>query len=472
MNLSSHHPFAIAIMAAGKGTRMKSETTPKVLHRLAGRSMLGHVLHASFALNPEKIHVIVGHCAEQVQQFVETHGAPVLLERLGWVEQKEQLGTGHAIMQLMPVLANFQGNLMILNGDVPLLRTETLKELLETHEELEYAATLLTTRVDNPAGYGRIVRHHEQFVKIVEHKDASPQELAIHEINTGVYIFSWKVLQQYLPRLNNANAKGEYYLTDVIEMLVQDRQRIGTVTAENPLEVLGVNSRKELADMERVLRQRINEYWMDAGVTLRDPASIYIDSQVELAMDVEILPGTLLQGHTRVGSGSRIGPHCQIHASQIGENCEIRFSVLDNVEVQAGAQIGPYAHLRPETVVEKNAKVGNFVELKKTRLGEGAKASHLSYLGDATIGPRCNIGAGTITCNYDGAYKHATVLDQEVFVGSNSTLVAPLHLGAQAYVAAGSVITADVPAGSLGIGRGRQINKEGWSERRRPRTRK
>ncbi|PIQ28682.1 bifunctional N-acetylglucosamine-1-phosphate uridyltransferase/glucosamine-1-phosphate acetyltransferase [bacterium (Candidatus Blackallbacteria) CG17_big_fil_post_rev_8_21_14_2_50_48_46] len=468
MSNTSQRPFAIAIMAAGKGTRMKSETTPKVLHSLAGRSMLGHVLHAAYALNPEKIHVIVGHCAEQVQNFVQTHGSPTLHERLGWVEQKEQLGTGHAIMQLMPVLENFKGNLMILNGDVPLLRSETLKELLETHEELDYAATLLTTRVENPSGYGRIVRLHEQFVRIVEHKDASPQELALKEINTGVYIFSWPILEKYLPKISNANAKGEYYLTDVIEMLVHDRQRIGTVTAENPLEVLGVNSRKELAEMECILRKRINDHWMEAGVTLRDPSSIYIDSQVQLGVDIEILPGTLLQGYTKIGDGSKIGPHCEIRESVIGENCEIRFSVLDQVEIKDQAKIGPYAHLRPETVIERNAKVGNFVELKKTHLGEGAKASHLSYLGDAEIGKDCNIGAGTITCNYDGANKHQTTLKEGVFVGSNSTLIAPLTLGEQAFIAAGSVISEDVPAGALGLGRSRQTNKEGWSEHRRP----
>lgn len=468
MDLSLHSLFKIAILAAGKGTRMKSEL-PKVLHRLAGRSMLEHVLHTALALEPEKIHVIVGRGAPQVQQWIQSHGSESLLHCLEWVEQKEQLGTGHAIMQLQPILANFQGHLMILNGDVPLLRAETLKQLLHTHQAQEYAVTLLTSRIDNPTGYGRIVRQQGQFVRIVEHKDASPEELAIDEINTGVYIFSWPILQQYLPRLRNINAKGEYYLTDVLEMLVQDRQRIGTVSADNSLEVLGVNSRKELADVERILYRRINEYWMNAGVTLRDPDSIYIDSQVELAMDVEIMPGTLLQGQTRVGAGSRIGPYCQVYHSQIGENCEIRFSVLDHVEVQTGVQIGPYAHLRPETVVEKHAKVGNFVELKKTRLGEGSKAAHLSYLGDAIIGAHCNIGAGTITCNYDGAHKHATILEEEVFVGSNSTLVAPLRLGAQAYIAAGSVITTDVPPGSLGIGRERQVNKEGWSERRRPR---
>lgn len=466
-NLSSP-PFAIAIMAAGKGTRMKSETTPKVLHTLAGRSMIGHVLHASFGLEPEKIHVIVGHCAEQVQNFVETNGSAELRAHLGWVEQKEQLGTGHAIMQLMPVLENFKGSLMIVNGDVPLLRSETLQLLRETHEELDYAATLLTTKVVDPTGYGRIVRHHQQFVKIVEHKDANPKELQIQEINTGVYVFSWPVLQQYLPKLSNANAKGEYYLTDVIEMLVQDRMRIGTVTAENPLEVLGVNSRKELAEMECILHRRINDHWMEAGVTLRDPSSIYIDSQVELAVDVEILPGTMLQGRTQIGSGSRIGPNCQIRNSTIGEDCEIRFSVIDQAQIQVGVQIGPYAHLRPESVVEHNAKVGNFVELKKAHLGENSKASHLSYLGDVEIGKNCNIGAGTITCNYDGAHKHKITLADGVFTGSNSTLVAPLTFGKDAYVAAGSVITEDLPAGSLGLGRSRQITKEGWSERRRP----
>jgi bifunctional UDP-N-acetylglucosamine pyrophosphorylase/glucosamine-1-phosphate N-acetyltransferase len=465
----ANKPFAIAIMAAGKGTRMKSENTAKVLHTLAGRSLIMHVLRTAFSTQPEQVYPIIGHCAEAVQAHILDTPAPIDKERLHFVEQQEQLGTGHAIMQLKPYLEGFQGELVILNGDVPLLSESTLRQLLDTHNSLDYAATLLTTHVDNPSGYGRIIRHHQQFVKITEDKEATHEEKAIREINTGVYVFSWPILSAALDQLTNDNAKGEYYLTDVIAMLVSDRRRLGTVTVANPQEVLGINSRKELADMETILRTHINHKWMLEGVTLRDPASIYIDCDVEIGSDTEILPGTLLQGQTRIGRHCLIGPHTTLVDAQVGDQVKITQSVVQQAELQDGVQVGPFAHLRPETVLEAHSKVGNFVELKKTRLGVGAKASHLSYLGDAEIGAASNIGAGVITCNYDGARKHRTIIGENVFVGSNSTLVAPLLIEPEAFIGAGSVITDNVPAGSLGLGRSRQVNKDGWSATRRPR---
>lgn len=460
--------FSIAVMAAGKGTRMKSETTAKVLHTLAGRSMIMHVLHAGKATGPEKTHVIVGHCAEDVQHHVLQFPDQLPVDQIEWVEQKEQLGTGHAIMQLQPNLKDYQGHLMILNGDIPLLKAETLQKLVDTHFKLGYIATLLTTEVEDPTGYGRIVRHNGQFMKITEHKEATPAELAINEINTGVYIFSWPHLSQALDNLTNNNAKGEYYLTDVIQQMVENRERIATVKVLNSREVLGVNSRKELADAETILREEINQQWMLEGVTLRNPESILIDCDVTLEADTEILPGCVLQGNTKIGAHCVIGPHTQIVNSQIGDYTEVAFSVIKDAQIASEVSVGPYAHIRPQTRIDNKAKIGNFVELKNTHLQAGAKASHLSYLGDAIIEEKCNIGAGTITCNYDGAAKHKTHLKANVFTGSNSTLIAPLTVEANAYIAAGSVITEDIPADSLGIGRGRQVNKEGWCLSKRP----
>lgn len=470
MTASLNPPLAVAIMAAGKGTRMKSEDRPKVMHTLAGRSIIMHVLHTAFALEPESAQLIVGHMAAKLRQHVEQEASPEMFERLGWVEQLEQLGTGHAVQQVIPHLKGFKGHLAVLNGDVPLLSATTLQDLWQRHLDGRHVATLLTTRLNDPSGYGRIIKNpFGRFLAIREHKECSPEELAINEVNTGIYIFDWSQLERLLPQLNNDNAKGEYYLTDILGMLIEEGLPVGVHCMQDPREVLGINSRKELADVENILYERIREHWMLEGVTMRQPETISIDIDVELEADVEILPQCQLKGRTRVAAGSRIGPGSLLENALVGRQSQIVMSVINQAEVGDQVQIGPFAHLRPETQVADQAKVGNFVELKKARLGVGAKASHLSYLGDVEIGARSNIGAGTITCNYDGTYKHRIQMGEEVFVGSNSTLVAPLNLGNQAYIAAGSVITQDVEAGSLALGRARQVHKPGWVAKKQAR---
>lgn len=459
-----------AVMAAGKGTRMYSETTPKVLHTLAGRSMILHVLQAANELVSGPLHVIVGHGREQVRAHVQAQAPADIQQRLVWVEQLQQLGTGHAVQQLLPVLPDYHGHLLILNGDVPLLSPETLKELWHQHLDGHHVATLLTTRLDDPDGYGRIIKNNAgKFISIREDKDCNDAERKIREVNTGIYLFDWTALAACLPELSNDNAKQEYYLTDVLGMLVRQQASVGVHCIGASEEVLGINSRLELAEVEEMLQQQLRQYWMERGVTLRNPASIYIDCSVELAQDVEILPGTTLLGQTRVGKGARIGPNTLLQDAQVGADCEIVMSAVYGAELGEQIHVGPFAHLRPGTRIENGARVGNFVELKNTHLGPRSKASHLSYLGDAEIGPGCNIGAGTITCNYDGAAKHTTTLGENVFVGSNSTLVAPLTIGDEGFVAAGSTLTEDLPAGALGLGRARQVNKPGWSAAHRPR---
>lgn len=463
-------PLAIAIMAAGKGTRMKSETIPKVMHTLAGRSMIMHVLHTAMKLTPSLILPIVGHHRDKVRAHVAEQGNSEMQALLSWVEQVEQLGTGHAVQQLMPELNGFEGHVIIVNGDVPLLSAKTLQELLRQHAEGFHAATLLTTRLKDPTGYGRIMKNNAgYFIGIREDKDCDPAELKIDEVNTGIYLFDWKFLEEVLPQLKNDNAKGEFYLTDALGMLVSRKLSVGVHCMEDSHEVLGINSRLDLAQVEDFLYQQIRDYWLDEGVTLRNPTSIVIDSTVQLSPDCEILSGCVLQGQTQIGKGSVIGPNTQIIDSQVGAHCEISHSVVNQSQLADFVSVGPFAHIRPHSKLDTGSKIGNFVELKKTHLGAGSKASHLSYLGDAEIGEHCNIGAGTITCNYDGANKHQTTLADGVFVGSNSTLIAPLEIGKSSYIAAGSVITESVPAGALGIGRGRQSNKTGWVDQKRPR---
>lgn len=467
---TSSPTLAIAVMAAGKGTRMKSPELPKVMHTLAGRSMIMHVLHAANQLHPEHLLPIVGHLKDKVKSHVDEKAPELMRNRLQWVEQIEQKGTGHAVQQLIPHLKDFSGQLIIINGDVPLLNASTLTDLLKKHLEEINAATLLTTTLDDPSGYGRIVKNNaDRFLAIREHNDCTPAELRIKEVNTGIYIFNWDHLAQVLPDLQNDNAKGEYYLTDVLGTLASQRYTIGVHCMNDPSEVQGINSRRELAYVEGLLQKRLRHYWMDAGVMLRNPDSIMLDCEVTLESNVELLPGTLLQGKTHIESGCVIGPHSVLSDAYIGKDSVINQSVVNQAKIHDGVHIGPFAHIRPQSEVLSKAKVGNFVELKNTRLGIGSKVSHLSYIGDAEVGEHCNIGAGTITCNYDGAHKHKTEMGSNVFVGSNSTLIAPIHLEDNTYVAAGSTITEKVPSGALALGRSRQVNKEGWTEHKRPR---
>ena len=451
----------VVVLAAGQGTRMKS-ALPKVLHHVAGRPMVEHVLETARFLAPETITIVVGHQAPAVQSALA--GWPGLQFAL----QDPQLGTAHALQQAEPVLAGRKGTVILLSGDVPLLRPQTLEKLLTAHRAAAAAATVVTANVERPYGYGRIIRTDGRIARIVEERDASPAERQVREINGGIYAFDLEPLFDTLRTIAAKNAQGEYYLPDLISIYRKRRLPVETLVVDDPGEVRGVNSRSELAEMSASMRQTKNEELMAAGVTLIDPATTYIDAGVVVGPDTVIHPGVVIQGQTRIGSACDIHAYSRIADSEIGDHVTIlNFCLIVGARVAHGAAIGPFAHLRPETEVGEKAKVGNFVELKKTTLGAGAKANHLSYLGDATIGPNVNVGAGTITCNYDGKKKHQTIIEEGAFIGSDSQLIAPVRIGKGAYVAAGSSITEDVPAGHLGIARGRQKNIAGWTERKK-----
>lgn len=443
---------AVAILAAGRGTRMKSNL-PKVLHSLGGRSLLERALDSCHLLNPKRRIAIVGYQAQQVREALQD------ARELEFVEQTEQLGTGHAIQQLLPHLQDFTGDLLVLNGDVPLLRPETLQQLLQIHKSNQNAATILTAHLPNPKGYGRVFCDGNNIVtQIVEDRDCSAAQKQNHRVNAGIYCFNWAKLAEVLPKLRANNDQQEYYLTEAINYL----QPVMAVDVEDYLEIIGVNDRKQLAEAYEILQARIKDYWMCAGVTLLDPDSITIDDTVTLHPDTIIEPQSHLRGNTEIGSGSRIGPGSLIENSFLGENVTVMYSVVNNSQVGAGCRIGPYTHLRGEVTVGEACRVGNFVEMKKTTIGNKTNVAHLSYLGDATLGDRVNIGAGTITANYDGVKKHPTQIGSRTKTGANSVLVAPVTLGEDVTVAAGSVITKDVPDDALAIARERQKVVEGW----------
>jgi bifunctional UDP-N-acetylglucosamine pyrophosphorylase / glucosamine-1-phosphate N-acetyltransferase len=435
---------------------------PKVLHPLAGFPLLDHVLRTASAVQPESITVVVGHAADQMRDYLGQK------PDITTVVQEPQLGTGHALLQAEPVLAGRTGTVVLLSGDVPLLSSTTLRALLHTHRDSGAAATVVTAALDRPYGYGRIVRVGGEVARIVEERDASPAERDIKEINSGIYAFELARLFDALRSIGAQNAQGEYYLPDLIAIYRRQHRPVATCTVASPGEIRGINSRSELAEVSRMVRQQKNEELMASGVTLIDPATTYVDVDVEVGPDTVIHPGVHLEGSTKVGAACEVHPGVRMVNATIGDRVTIldHCLIIDAI-VGAGSQVGPFAHLRPHTVLGEGAKVGNFVELKNTSLGAGAKANHLSYLGDATIGESANIGAGTITCNYDGTRKHQTTIGKGAFVGSDSTLVAPVTIGDQAYVAAGSAITADVPAGALGVARSRQENKAGWVAKRK-----
>jgi bifunctional UDP-N-acetylglucosamine pyrophosphorylase / glucosamine-1-phosphate N-acetyltransferase len=440
---------------------MKS-TLPKVLHRLCGRPLIEHVLGTADAVTPASVTVVVGHKAETVREQLAARPA------LQFVVQQPQLGTAHALQQTEPVLAGRSGTVVLLSGDVPLLTADTLRRLVETHRGANAAATVVTATVDRPYGYGRIVRTDGRIARIVEERDASPAERQIREINSGIYAFDLGPLFESLRGIASQNAQGEYYLTDLIAIYRRRKLPVETLLIENAQEIRGINSRTELAEVSSLLRQKKNEELMAAGVTLVDPATTYIDPDVEVGPDTVIHPGVVLEGQTRIGSACEIQAHVRIADSTIGDRVTVNnFCLIVGAQVADGAAVGPFAHLRPETVVGEKARIGNFVELKKTTMGPGSKANHLAYLGDARIGANVNVGAGTITCNYDGVRKHETVIEDGAFIGSDTQLIAPVTVGKGAFVAAGSSITKDVPAGALGIARGQQANIEGWVERKK-----
>lgn len=443
---------AVAILAAGRGTRMKSRL-PKVLHHLGGRSLVERVLHCASIVKPQRQLVIVGYGGEAVQQALNH------LPEVEFVEQTEQLGTGHAVQQMLPHLQDFQGSLLVLNGDVPLLRPQTLEALLKTHEDHGNAATILTAQIPDPKGYGRVFCDGNNLVtQIVEDRDCTPAQRQNRRVNAGIYCFDWRKLAEILPNLSSDNDQKEYYLTDTVNFL----SPVMAVDIDDYQEMFGINDRKQLAAAYDILQTRIKEDWMMAGVTMVDPDSITIDDTVQIGSDVVIEPQTHLRGQSVIGSGSRIGPGSLIENSQIGENVTVLYSVVSDSTVQSNTQVGPYAHLRGHANVGQNCRIGNFVELKQAQLGDRTKVSHLSYLGDATLGEQVNVGAGTITANYDGFKKHRTKIGARSKTGANTVLVAPIQIGEDVTIAAGSTVTEDVTNDALVIARSRQVVKPGW----------
>jgi bifunctional UDP-N-acetylglucosamine pyrophosphorylase/glucosamine-1-phosphate N-acetyltransferase len=455
------------VLAAGKGTRMKSAHA-KVLHTALGAPLLEHVLRAVAAAGASPISVVVGHQAERVEAAFAGRG-------LSFVRQDPPLGTGHAVQTARDVFARAAARtLLVVNGDTPLLRQETLGRLLDAHHRSGAAATVLTVSLPEPGAYGRILRDDAGGLRaIIEAKDATEQVRAVREINGGIYAFSVPALLEVLGDLKPQNAQGEYYLTDVIALLRGRGHAAAAFCAEDASEALGVNTLAELAEVSGLLRVRRLHALMRAGAIVEDPASTTVGLDVTVEPDAVLRPFTLLEGRTTVRSGATIGPFARLVDAEIGPGALILdHCLLRECVVEEGASVGPFAHIRPESRIGVGARVGNFVELKKTHLGEGAKAPHLSYIGDATVGARANIGAGTITCNYDGANKHPTRIGASAFIGSNSTLVAPVVVGEGSYVGAGSAITEDVPPGALALGRSRQVVKPGWVEKQAPRKRK
>ncbi|RZM79788.1 bifunctional UDP-N-acetylglucosamine diphosphorylase/glucosamine-1-phosphate N-acetyltransferase GlmU [Leptolyngbya iicbica] len=448
--------LAVVVLAAGKGTRMKS-SLPKVLHPLGGRSLVECVLDSLTDVDPTHRLVVVGYEADQVRT------ALAHLTDVTFVEQTEQLGTGHAVQQVLPHLQDFEGDLLVLNGDVPLLRPATLRQLLEVHQTRQNEATLLTAQFLDPTGYGRVFCNDDDVVtEIIEHRDCTEAQRQNRRINAGVYCFKWSALSKILPALKADNDQQEYYLTDV----VKDMTPVMAVDVDDAQEIQGINNRKQLAEAYSILQDRIKDEWMAAGVTFLEPDTSTVDITVQIESDVIIEPQTHLRGNTVIGSGCRIGPGSLIENSVIGSNATILYSTLSDSQVGDGVRVGPYAHLRGQAVVGDNCRIGNFVEIKKSTLGDRVNVAHLSYLGDATLGNQVNVGAGTITANYDGVKKHPTVIGDRTKTGSNSVLVAPVTLGADVTVGAGSVVTKDVADDSLVVARAKQSTIPGWRSQR------
>lgn len=452
----------IVVLAAGKGTRMKS-ARPKVLHRVAGTPMIDYVLSAASSLQPTTITIVVGH---QAKLFAPAYAGG----RFTVVVQEPQLGTAHALLAVEPALERQNGTLVLLSGDVPLLTPQTLRHLLDRQTSSQAAATVLTAVVERPYGYGRIVRSGGQIARVVEERDASAVEREIREINSGIYAFALGGLFDALRAIPAENAQGEHYLPDLITMYRQRGLRVETL-AVDPDEIRGINNRAELAEVSGILRRRKNNELMDAGVTVEDPVTTYVDADVQVGPDTIIHPGVSIEEGTTIGAGCEIHSGVRIVASRIGDRVTIRnHSVITGALIEDDAAVGPFAHLRPNTVLRTRARVGSFVEVKKTTLGPGSKSMHLTYLGDTTVGANVNIGAGTITCNYDGVAKRETVIEDDAFIGSDSQLVAPVTIGKGAYVGSGATIREDVPPGALAVSAGKQRNLAGWAEERKKKT--
>jgi bifunctional UDP-N-acetylglucosamine pyrophosphorylase/glucosamine-1-phosphate N-acetyltransferase len=450
----------VVILAAGLGTRMKSDLA-KALHPLAGRPLVQYVLEAAEGVGPEKIVLVLGHQADKVRSAVGAFRLDIAL-------QVEQLGTGHAVQQAGEAISTGTGPVVVLCADTPLITTKTLKDVIELHKKSRAAITFITTTLEDPFGYGRVVRGKNGVMRVVEEKDATVQQKKIREVNAGIYCFDRKFLLSSLALLGRSNAQKEYYLPDTIELAKKKKHRVSAFLCEDPLEVMGVNSRYDLSQAEAIMKRRVNRQWMLEGVTLLDPETVFVGNEVRLGRDVVLYPNVRIEGRTMIGAASVIYPGSRIVNSVIADNVTIKdCSVIEESDIAAGAVIGPFAHLRPGSVIGARAKIGNFVEVKKSIIGDGSKASHLSYIGDTTVGRDVNIGAGVIICNYDGYAKHPTVIGDNVFVGSDSQLVAPVKIGHGALIAAGSTVTRDVPPDALAISRIPQDIREGFASRRR-----
>lgn len=449
--------FKAIILAAGKGTRMKSKH-PKVVHKVCGKEMVNHVIDVSKKSGVQDVVVILGHESETVKESIPSDSQIAM--------QTEQLGTGHAVKMAKEYI-NDDDTIVVLCGDTPLVKEDTLRRLFAYHVEKGYVATVLTTKVDNPNGYGRIIRdNHEDLLKIVEQKDASEEEKLVNEINSGIYCFDGKSLREALDLIDNNNAQGEYYLTDTIKIMRDRGEKVGAYNGSTIEELMGVNSRVELSKAEEIMRKRINTSHMVNGVTIIDVNSTYIESDVEIGNDTIVYPGVMLKGNTKIGSGCIIGMNCNISNSTIGDYTKVESSTIIDSTVGENTIVGPYSYLRPNSNIGSHVKIGDFVEVKNATIGDNSKASHLSYIGDAYVGKNVNIGCGVVFVNYDGHHKFKSVVKDGAFIGSNSNLVAPVTVEEKGYIATGSTITDDVPQGALAIAREKQVVKEGWVEKK------
>ena len=446
------------ILAAGKGTRMKSDM-PKVLHKVGGKPMLQYVMDAVTYAGAQKQVVVVGYLGEQVRAYVG--------DEVSIVEQKEQLGTAHAVLQAKDVLKDFDGTTMIVCGDTPLVDGQELKTFYEQHLASQATASVFTAILDDATGYGRIVRDTAgNVLKIVEHKDATPEQLVIREINTGIYCLDNQTLFAMIDKIECNNSQGEFYLTDIIDLLVNDNKTVGAIRAKNADSTVGINSRHQLVQVENMMRERKLDRLMDEGVTILSPANTFIADDAEIGKDTVIYPFTWIESGCKIGKRCQIGPNVRLQNAEIGDSNVIHFTYAHEVVIGDNCNVGPFAHLRPGTQLGDDVKVGNFVEVKNSWVGEGSKLPHLSYIGDADLGSRVNMGCGTITVNYDGKRKHRTRIEDNAFVGCNTNLVAPVTVGENSYVAAGSTITKDVPPNALGVARAKQNNIEGWAAKK------
>lgn len=445
------------ILAAGEGKRMKSKL-PKVLHKVCGKAMVEHVIHAVEKAGVEDYSVVIGHKADMVKAH--------LGENVKTAFQDKQLGTGHAVMCCEDFLRDKDGTVIILAGDAPLITSETISKVFEYHAENGYSATVLTADTDNPQGFGRIVRNQSGDIeRIVEHKDATEEEKNIKEINSGTYCFNIAHLLDALKSINNNNAQGEYYLTDAIEILKSQGKKVGAFKSEF-VEFMGVNSRVQLHEASEVMKKKILTRLMEDGVTILDAASTYVEAGVKIGSDTIIYPGTVIEGQCEIGEDCIIGPNTRLVNCKVDNNVEVQSSVVIESHIKDGASVGPFAYIRPDSVIGRDVKIGDFVEIKKSTIGDNTKVSHLTYIGDAEVGKSCNFGCGTVVVNYDGTNKNKTIIGDKSFIGCNSNLVAPVKVGDKAYIAAGSTITEDVPDGSLAIARSKQVNKEGWVDKK------